>query len=251
MTGITKTGGPPGTAIPTKSSTIRRMTPLLTRDQVRQVDRIATETYGLCGLVLMENAGRNAAAIIADEVVMRSAAYLANPVRRVVIFCGTGNNGGDGFVVARHLANSGHVVRAGLAGDASRLSPDAAVNHDICRRMGIDIRPADECPIEPDDLVADALLGTGFTGDVREPLAGLIERINASAKRGLVAIDVPSGLDCDTGVPANAAIRADATVTFVASKVGFARASAAEYVGQVHVADIGAPRAIIDQVIGG
>jgi NAD(P)H-hydrate epimerase len=217
---------------------------VLTREQVREVDRIAIEKFGICGLVLMENAGRNAADLILRQI----EASADTPVRRVAVFCGTGNNGGDGFVIARHLVNAGVKVQIALAGDADRLTPDAAANHRICRAMNIPIAPAESVEIGPDDLVVDALLGTGFAGQVRQHPANLIHRINAAAKRGVVAIDVPSGLDCNTGEPSNATIVADTTITFVASKTGFQSAGARRFVGRLHVADIGAPTVITDRV---
>jgi NAD(P)H-hydrate epimerase len=167
----------------------------------------------------------------------------------VVVFCGTGNNGGDGFVVARHLSNAGAQVEIALAGDVDRLSPDAAANHRICAAMGIPINSADAVSPDADTLIVDALLGTGFAGDVRAPLAAVIDRINETPKRRVVALDVPSGLDCDTGRPSNATVRADVTVTFVAGKVGFDAASARPYVGRVDVADIGSPPIIVERVL--
>ncbi|MEE9295478.1 MAG: NAD(P)H-hydrate epimerase [Phycisphaerae bacterium] len=216
----------------------------LTRRQVREVDRIAIEEFGISGLVLMENAGHNAAKVILDE--LESGAGPA--ARSVVVFCGTGNNGGDGFVIARHLANKGVGVRIGLAGDVDRLTPDAAANHYICQAMGISVLAAADVEIGAEDVVVDALLGTGFAGRVREPLASLIERINQAKKRRVIAVDVPSGLDCDTGETANITVKADVTVTFVADKIGFQRSDAAGYVGRVCVADIGAPTSVVDRV---
>lgn len=213
----------------------------LTRAQVRLVDRIATERYGMLGLVLMENAGRNAAAIILDAI--------GATAKRVVVLCGTGNNGGDGFVIARHLANAGVDVLIGLAGERDRLSPDAAANARVCEVMGILTVEASTVEIRPTDLVVDALLGTGFTGKVRSPVAELIARVNAADKVAVHAIDVPSGLDCDTGMASNATILADVTITFVADKVGFHRAEARRHVGRVRVADIGVPSAIVQQVL--
>ena len=99
--------------------------------------------------------------------------------------------------------------------------------------------------ISGQEVVVDALLGTGFHGDVRSPTAELIDSINAKRTRAVVAIDVPSGLDCDSGRPSNATIRADLTVTFVADKKGFADESAGRYVGRVEVVDIGAPPELI------
>ncbi len=221
------------------------MSTALTREQVRQVDRIAIEEYGISGLVLMENAGRNAACVILDELT-RTKGNAPTPV--VVVFCGTGNNGGDGFVIARHLVNSGVDVRIALAGEKARLTPDAAANHRICEAMGISIVAPGATDVSADDVVVDALLGTGFSGQVREEMAHVIERVNSAQKRSVVAIDVPSGLDCDTGESSNATIVADATVTFVADKVGFRSNAARRFVGRVHVADIGAPPEIIERV---
>ncbi len=225
------------------------MTRTLTRDQVREVDRAAVAEFGMHGLVLMENAGRNAADIVDAHL-----AESDRMISRVLIFCGRGNNGGDGFVIARHLSNRGRTVRVVLVADPDRLSPDAKANYGICTAMKICMLRAESVEgiraidIQPDDLLVDALLGTGFRGAVREPLASLIHRINATRHGGVVAIDVPSGLDCDTGVPADACVRADVTVTFVASKAGFERGTASDYVGRCHVVDIGVPRELVDRI---
>lgn len=221
--------------------------PALTRDQVRRVDRLAVERYGMVGLVLMENAGRNAAAIM-DE------AY--GPAASVFICCGPGNNGGDGCVIARHLHNRGWTVRLLLAGDPTRLTHDTEANYGIVEAMGLErVVAADlegqraaAATIRQDEVVVDALLGTGFRGEVRSPTAELITAINASGRRAVVAVDVPSGLDCDTGAASNATVRADLTITFVAAKTGFAAASAAPYLGRLAVADIGSPRELVDLV---
>lgn len=223
------------------------MAALLTRNQVRSVDRLAVERYHMTGLVLMENAGRGAADIIRREY---------GPPGRAIIFCGPGNNGGDGCVIARHLHNAEWNVRLVMAGERGRLSPDAAANAAIVEAMGLPMvfAVASDAPrsaaesIRTDDVVIDALLGTGFQGSVRSPMAELIVAVNAAGRRALVAIDVPSGLDCDEGTPSNATIQADLTVTFVAGKPGFAAPAAASYVGRVQVAEIGVPRELIEAV---
>ncbi len=225
--------------------------PTLTRDQVRRVDAVAIHELGIPGIVLMENAGRNAADRI-DEI------RAARGGDRVVVVCGPGNNGGDGFVITRHLLNRGVETRVYLAGEAARLTPDAGTNHRILKAMGVAIAAAGAAPsirellqaIRPSDVVVDALLGTGFHGAVREPLASLINGLNAVSKTALVAVDVPSGLDCDTGQPCNATIRATQTVTFVANKVGFRQPGAAAYTGDVTVADIGAPPSLVARLSG-
>lgn len=220
---------------------------VLSRDQVRRVDRLALDEYHMIGLVLMENAGRHASEYIVS-------AY--GHTGRAIVFCGPGNNGGDGFVIARHLHNAGWLVRLVLAGDPTRLTPDAQANRAITRAMGLHITEAPDEPtqraaandIEPDDVVIDALLGTGFAGAVRSPTAELIHAMNDAPKRAMVAIDVPSGFDCDSGEPSNATIKADLTVTFVADKLGFKSAGAARFVGKVVVGDIGVPRELIAKV---
>ena len=213
----------------------------LTREQIREIDRRAIEDYGIPGVVLMENAGANAARLIIEN--------LEIPGRPpVCILCGPGNNGGDGFVITRHLFNAGFPVDIILLADPEQLANDAKVNHDIAMKMELRIRRFNENDagdlIASSQIVVDALLGTGFSGQVRPPMDRAIELINSAAAALKVAIDVPSGLDCDTGRPASATVKADLTITFVAPKIGFA--SAGEYTGKVRVADIGAPRKLLD-----
>jgi len=213
----------------------------LTRDQVREIDRRAIEEFGLPGVVLMENAGRNAAALLHERA----------PAARVAIVCGKGNNAGDGFVIARHLVNHGHDVRLLLACDPADYRGDAAINWHVIEKMGL---PADrlaeasrdvwERALAGADWIVDALLGTGATGAPRGAIATAIEAVNAVAGRdhaAVFAVDLPSGLDCDTGHAQGPCIRANLTGTFVAPKVGFGRQGAAAYLGDVHVLDIGAP----------
>ena len=227
----------------------------LTRAQCRAVDQYAINELSMPGIMLMENAGRNAADLI--ERWLRARRKGTNRRGRVAVVCGRGNNGGDGFVIARHLAHRGFDVSVDLFGDPSSLAADAAVNYAIVARMGILVRPLEggkalaaaarrwrRC-----NLLVDALLGTGFSGAVREPLAGVVRRINALAGPLIVAVDVPSGLDADTGAPGGMAVRADRTVTFLAAKAGFRRKSARPYLGRVFVMDIGAPtRLILDRL---
>ncbi len=214
----------------------------LTREQIREIDRRAIEDYGMAGVVLMENAGRNAA-----ELIRASIKETDQPVA-VCILCGRGNNGGDGFVIARHLCNAGLKVEIILLADPEKLAPDAKTNHDIAHKMEIPIRPFAESDaaacVSRAQVVVDALLGTGFTGDVRPPLDRAIELINSADHALKVAIDVPSGLNCNTGQPAATTVRADLTITFVAPKIGFA--SAADYTGRILTADIGAPRTLLN-----
>ena len=213
---------------------------LLSRDEVRALDRRAIDELGVPSVVLMENAGRGAAELLVTLGV-------AGPV---VICCGKGNNGGDGFVVARHLDSQGVSVKVLLFARPEELSGDAAINHGVVSRASLPVKVhAGSAPHWDDirldlataDWVVDALFGTGLRGPVRPPFDQLIELINTSPAR-VFAVDIPSGLDCDTGKPLGATIRAHHTATFAALKKGFVEPAAKTWLGQVHVLDIGIPR---------
>ena len=217
----------------------------LTRAEAREIDRRAIEEFHLPGIVLMENAGRNAAWLLHDRV----------PAARVVIVCGKGNNAGDGFVMARHLENLGHAVRLVLACDPGDLCGDAAANWrvvEVSRMSSTLLADASQAVWEQAlagaDWIVDALLGTGATGAARGAIATAIAAVNAVAARdqvGVFAVDLPSGLDCDTGIAAGPCIRAALTGTFVARKQGFDMPAAREWLGEVHVLDIGAPAEVL------
>ena len=214
---------------------------ILTRAEAREADRIAIEDYGIPGVVLMENAGRGAAEIIAR---------LAGDRRTVQIYCGPGNNGGDGYVIARHLTMAGFNVRVILACERGRIGGDAAVNLRIIEKMGFPIEgQGNPRPRESAELIVDALLGTGSSGDPRGEIAEAINLINkkkVQAPTSIVfAVDIPSGLDADSGAAANPTVRADHTITFMGLKRGFTTECAKEYVGKVHVAHIGSPAELI------
>lgn len=224
----------------------------LTRGQVRNVDRVAIERYGLSGLVLMENAGRSVAEWIARNL----------PPGDVCILCGKGNNGGDGYVIARHLelefdrmtsvlgdAMPATMVRVVSIVEAESLTGDAAANRRVARLAEIPIRIATDsaalrAAIGQPDLIVDCLLGTGASGDPLGIFADAIRLANELPARR-VAVDVPSGLDCDTGAAGEPTFRAEATLTLVASKVGFRQAAAEPWLGQVVVLPIGIPRRLL------
>ena len=229
-----------------------------TREQVRELDRRAMEECSLPGVVLMENAGRGAAEVAAEMLgVPAGSPALSVAGKSVVIFCGKGNNGGDGFVVGRHLHNRGAKVEFVLACAAEEIDPwtDAGINLRIAQIMGLHlhIASAEDGRFEAAgleraaDLIVDALLGTGLTGDVREPYLSLIRLINA-ADKPVLAIDIPSGLDCDTGRILRAAVRATRTATFVLPKIGFTLAEGPAHVGQVTVVDIGVPKELVESI---
>lgn len=219
---------------------------VLTRAQVRDVDRRAIDGYGLTGLVLMENAGRNAAELLLQL-------GINGPV---MICCGKGNNAGDGFVLARHLENAGVPVNVLLAVPSSSLSGDALVNFGVLRRAGTRIvEPSDfgitriwQPELAQADWVVDALLGTGTQGQLREPIPSAIQAINAAGRR-VLALDLPSGMDCDTGQSPQGSVRALHTATFVARKPGFDAPEAAESTGEIHVIDIGVPTRLLQEVV--
>ncbi|MBX2850164.1 MAG: NAD(P)H-hydrate epimerase [Phycisphaeraceae bacterium] len=239
----------------------------LTRAQSREIDRLAMDRLGVPGVVLMENAGINAT----DVATGMLEAVEGN---KVAIVCGGGNNGGDGYVIARHLHNAGRKVVVYNATDPSQLGGDAAVNYGICLRMGVKLMRCDDAQSlaeqsphwQAADLLIDALLGTGFDASrgLKGHAAAVIDAINAAGdakQRGgdsgggacgggplVLAIDVPSGLDCDTGEGAGQAVRADATVTFVARKLGFDVDVSVQHTGEVFVAGVGVPPALLEEV---
>ncbi len=218
---------------------------VMTREEVRAIDSWAINTLGIPGVVLMENAGHSCAELIKEKL-----ADITRP--KVCIFCGTGNNGGDGYVIARHLLNSGFavtVVVCGSPGAGKKIKGDAKINLDILERMGqaVELLSLDDGDIPGRvesfaagaDMLVDSIFGTGLSGQLSDKYKQLIESIN-SQDCPILAVDIPSGLDCDTGEPLGAAVRATYTVTFVAVKKGFASSSgAADYTGEVFVASIG------------
>lgn len=220
--------------------------PVLKRKWIREVDRRAVEQYGMTGLVLMENAGRGCVDTLMSLGV-------AGPV---IVSCGKGNNGGDGFVIARHLNLRGVAVKVLLFCDPHELSGDAAANYQILAKTDVPLivfgdrfdQQRFERELSGAAWIVDALLGTGALGEPRPPLDAVIPLLNAAPCQRF-AVDVPSGFDCDTGRAASVAIQADHTGTFVAVKPGFLTIDAPKYVGQLHVFDIGAPRKLIDEVL--
>lgn len=218
--------------------------PVATREVVREIDRCAVEEYHVPGVLLMENAGRGVADVLCEL-------GIKGPV---VICCGRGNNAGDGLVIARHLDLRGYATRLLFWSDPGELDGDARQNWDIARRaeLPLHVLPAhhDEAAfakhLDGADWIVDALLGTGARGAPRPPLDRVIEQLNAHGAKKL-AVDIPSGLDCDSGQPAHPCFRADHTCTFVAAKPGLVVPGAQPWVGHLHVLDIGAPRRLLRQ----
>ncbi|MGA2173046.1 MAG: NAD(P)H-hydrate epimerase [Sedimentisphaerales bacterium] len=216
--------------------------PVMSRDQVRAFDAWAINELGVPGVVLMENAGRSCAEFIKEKLSQTD-------TPRVCIFCGTGNNGGDGFVIARHLLNAGFAVVVIICGRRDKIKGDAKVNLDILKGLDAPVEQLDVDGIDDikdrvaalardADMIVDAVFGTGLMGELRNGYKRLIETINALG-RPILAVDIPSGLDCDTGNPLGAAIKANWTVTFVAVKKGFVLENTRAHTGEVYVASIG------------
>lgn len=214
---------------------------VFSRAAIREVDRLAAAEFAMPTIVLMENAAAGAAAI---------AAQMLPAPAPVLIVCGGGNNGGDGLAIARHLSNAGFDDLVIALLEEPPAPGDAATNLAICRRMNLRIVPSvphalAALPGSP-ALVIDAIFGTGLSRPVAGPAADAIAAINhARAATGQVlAVDIPSGLDCDSGLPLGAAVRADVTATFVGWKQGFLTPSSREYTGRIEVVPIGAPAAL-------
>ena len=215
---------------------------LATSDQMRSFDRATIERLRVPGILLMENAGRECARTLAAALDLRT--------RRVLVVCGRGNNGGDGFVVARHLSGIAAAVDVALLGSASALKGDARTNFQALRAFAartpgtLAIRTVrsvrDLTSLAPPDVVVDAILGTGFTGEVKGLPADAIKWINRK-KSFVLAVDIPSGVDASTGRAPGPAVRADLTVTFAAPKVGHFVGEGCDLSGRVEVREIGIP----------
>ena len=218
------------------------MNRLLSRDDARDLDRVAIQEGGVPGVVLMENASRGCADLLIRLGIQG----------RVVLCCGPGNNGGDGLAMARHLDNFGFSSRVLLFADPTALQGDAKINYQILIKNGppilslggssIDERSV-HIELNTADWIVDALFGTGMKGPIRALLDRVIESINASSARKF-AIDIPTGLDADTGEPLGPIVRAHHTATIAALKKGFVWEQARPFLGQVHVIDMGLPRGI-------
>lgn len=216
---------------------------LATAQQMQEYDRSAIRGCSIPGLLLMENAGR----AFVDELERRQGPLTG---KHVTILCGKGNNGGDGFVIARHLVNRGALTEVILLCRPSAIQGDAAVNYHSVKKIvaagGSRVKitqaatPAAFRPMHSPDIVVDALFGTGFSGDVRGVFAKAINWVN-SQRSFVAAVDIPSGVNGTTGIVESKAVRADLTVTMGLAKVGHFIGSGREQSGEVVVADIGIP----------
>lgn len=210
----------------------------LSAEESRNVDWLAKSQGHIMGIVLMENAGRGIAEILLAE----------NPKGKVVICCGRGNNGGDGFVIARHLNAAGVDVQVLLFANPKELMGDACMNHAIIAQSDIPMKvltsPSREDleSIFKDAVwVVDALVGTGQKGILRSPFDIVVRQINESGVK-VLAVDLPSGLDADTGIASDPTIKATITATMVMPKTGFQNPEAQAYLGKLMIVGIGLPK---------
>ena len=219
----------------------------LSRAELRELDRRAIQDFGIAGAVLMENAGRGVAELL-------ESLGICGPV---AICCGKGNNGGDGFVIARHLAIAQVEVSVHLFGRPEELTNDAAANFHILQKSAARIEVYPECNLDlagfvrtlaVSEWVVDALFGTGLSRPIKAPFAEVLEAMNAGPAK-VLAVDIPSGLDCDTGLPLGMAVRATHTATFAAVKKGFVNPSALAWLGKLHVIDIGIPHSLTESLL--
>ncbi|MDD4801503.1 MAG: NAD(P)H-hydrate dehydratase [Syntrophomonas sp.] len=218
---------------------------LLTAEQMKEIDKRTTDEYLIPGLILMENAGLR---------VLETIEGLISELRdaKIVILAGKGNNGGDGLVLGRHLINSGARVDTFLLGDPGNLTPDAYINYNILGKMNGNIFLLNK---EPDfdrlmiallsaDLIIDAIYGIGFKGSMNDFEARIVQMVNWS-QASVLSVDIPSGVEANTGKINGAAIKADHTVTFALPKLGLLLEPGRNYVGTLTVADISIPQPLL------
>lgn len=221
---------------------MERPFPVLSVEQLRDLDRRAVSEWGIPIRTLMENAGR---AVADESLKFLSESGMAQPWK-ILILCGSGNNGGDGLVAARLLHQKGISVQTLLLKPAERFKNEPLDNFEELRRLQIPWAQIPDGAWKPESgtsLLIDALLGTGFKGPADAKTAGVIEAANASGIP-VIAVDVPSGLDADRGTAEGLCIRAKRTVSLAAMKKGFLNAASRQWTGEVTVKDIGFPKEI-------
>ncbi|SDX33395.1 NAD(P)H-hydrate epimerase [Marininema mesophilum] len=218
---------------------------LYTAQEMRDLDQYTIRELGIPGAVLMENAGR----VAAEELMRRHPG-----TGRAVVLVGGGNNGGDGFVIARHLWSAGWEVSVWLVGTEEKMSAETAANYHVCRKLKLQVErftqdkgAALSDSLQQADVVVDALLGTGIKGPLRPPYGELIQRVNRDTKGWVLAVDVPSGVESDDGGVVTDAIRAEVTVTLAGPKWCHYLRPGAEYVGELVIADIGIPEVAAEE----
>lgn len=205
----------------------------VTARQMQEIDRQASQVYGIPSIVLMENAGRGAA-----EEIVKTVKKLKRP--QVVFICGTGNNGGDGFVTARHLMIHDIRPTVFVLGQEDQLKGDALVNVNILKNMKCPLRfgRPSISELKNADLVIDAIFGIGLNRDVTGIFQTVIDDMNKYAKK-IFAADIPSGLDATNGAIHGICVKAQKTITFHLPKTGMFRGDGPKYTGKIVVRNIG------------
>jgi len=222
----------------------------LSVDTIRLLDRVTIEVLGIPGLILMENAGQGSTTVLLEQL---GSDPWSEPV---LVLAGQGNNGGDGFVIARQLWNHGVNVEVLFFGSETKFPPqsDAAVNLRCARATGVSVHEVRGVSAEVIEAVGkagcfvDALFGTGLRRPLASPYPELFERVRSTGKP-VLAVDVPSGLNADTGEIMGAVLPAKVTTTFAAAKRGFFRAEGSNCAGRLVVVPISIPRSLIEQAL--
>ncbi len=218
-----------------------------TAASTRELDRVTIEEHGIPGFELMQRAGKTAF----DALVQQWP-----ETEKLMIICGSGNNGGDGFIIAGLAINTGLQAELYLIGESENLKGDARLAADFAISRGLNILPASEFPdseklisiySNKNVVIVDAMLGTGLSGNVREPYTRLINQINNS-KLPILAVDIPSGLCSNTGKVLGSAVNADLTVTFIGRKIGQLLANGPEHCGELVFDDLDVPKAVYAKV---
>ena len=218
----------------------------LRREKIRLLDSLAINDYKIPGLILMENAG-----LKASEIIYKG---LKNPTQdKVSILCGKGNNGGDGFVIARHLSNQGVYIKVFLFADRKQVAGDAKINLEILYKMKIFVEEVLNIEkigeyLKESQVVVDAMLGTGIDGEIKDSFQQVIRIINSLKGVYVYAIDIPTGLDCNTGEILGECVKATKTITFVAPKIGFILQKGPEHCGEIEIVDISIPTELVISV---
>ena len=199
------------------------------RKIVRDIDDTTINKYGIPGLVLMENAGRAVSNVIINNY---------PTAEKIAVFCGSGNNGGDGFVIARHLISAGKDVTTYILKNPSEYRGDAKTNLEALRNISRNVKKISGSfsGYKKSDLIVDAIFGTGIDRKIKGPVKKIISKIN-SLRAPIISVDIPSGLDSDSGQPLGVAVKAEATVTFIVPKTGLVIYPGIDYTGNLFIAD--------------
>lgn len=213
------------------------VTKLYNAQQVRELDRVAINEQGIAGLTLMKRA--------AEACISRLLDQWPSP-GQVAVLCGSGNNAGDGFIIAGLLANRGISAVVGLVGKLPKPDSDAGLAYEFCKESGVPVVGGEQA-LKDSDLIVDALLGTGVIDQVRPEYAEMIKAMNSS-DNSILSVDLPSGLCADTGSVLGACVQADVTVTFIGYKLGLLTNDGPEYVGELAFDDLDVPSAVYEQV---